>query len=61
MHDLGPTELKNIARPIRAYSLQVGAPAQAKPAGARDARGARAAAEAVGLAPLAAALAALSL
>src|SRR5208282_5595108 len=30
--DLGPTQLKNIERPIRAYSLQVGVPAQAKPA-----------------------------
>ena len=30
--DLGPTQLKNIAEPIRAYSLQVGAAAQAKPA-----------------------------
>ncbi len=30
--DLGPTELKNIAQPIHVYSLQVGAPAQAKPA-----------------------------
>jgi class 3 adenylate cyclase/TolB-like protein len=30
--DLGPTQLKNIERPIRAYSLQVGQPAQAKPA-----------------------------
>ena len=29
--DLGPTQLKNIAEPVRAYSLQVGAPA-AKPA-----------------------------
>jgi adenylate cyclase len=29
--DLGPTQLKNIARPIRVYSLQVGVPAQAKP------------------------------
>ena len=28
--DLGPTKLKNIERPIRAYSLQVGVPAQAK-------------------------------
>src|SRR6516162_4033597 len=27
--DLGPTELKNIAEPIRVYSLQVGVPAQA--------------------------------
>jgi adenylate cyclase len=30
--DLGPTQLKNIERPIRAYSLEVGQPAQAKPA-----------------------------
>jgi adenylate cyclase len=30
--DLGPTQLKNIARLIRAYSLQVGVAAQAKPA-----------------------------
>ena len=30
--DLGPTQLKNIAEPIRAYSLEVGMPAQAKPA-----------------------------
>ena len=30
--DLGPTELKNIAEPIRVYSLQVGLSAQAKPA-----------------------------
>src|SRR6204780_528947 len=29
--DLGPTRLKNIARPIRVYSLQVGVPARAKP------------------------------
>src|SRR5450755_4028195 len=29
--DLGATQLKNIARPIRVYSLQVGVPAQAKP------------------------------
>jgi len=29
--DLGPTQFKNIAEPIRVYSLQVGAPAQAKP------------------------------
>ena len=29
--ELGPTELKNIADPIRVYSLEVGAPAQAKP------------------------------
>ena len=30
--DLGPTQLKNIVEPIRVYSLQVGLPAQAKPA-----------------------------
>ena len=30
--DLGQTELKNIERPIRVYSLQVGVPAQANPA-----------------------------
>jgi TolB-like protein/Flp pilus assembly protein TadD len=30
--DLGPTRLKNIAEPIRVYSLQVGQGAQAKPA-----------------------------
>jgi TolB-like protein/class 3 adenylate cyclase len=29
--DLGPTELKNIAEPVRVYSLQVGVPAPAKP------------------------------
>ena len=30
--DLGPTQLKNIAEPIRVYSLDVGAPARAEPA-----------------------------
>src|ERR1700681_3822271 len=30
--DLGPTRLKNIADPVRVYSLQVGGPAVAKPA-----------------------------
>ncbi len=30
--DLGPTKLKNIAEPIRVYSLDVGQPARAKPA-----------------------------
>jgi Adenylate and Guanylate cyclase catalytic domain len=34
--DLGPTQLKNIERPIRAYSLQVGVPAQAKPTTAAE-------------------------
>jgi TolB-like protein/class 3 adenylate cyclase len=30
--DLGPTQLKNIAEPVRVYSLRVGEPMQAKPA-----------------------------
>ena len=30
--DLGPTRLKNIAEPVRVYALDVGQPAQAKPA-----------------------------
>ena len=30
--DLGPTQLKNIAEPIRVYSLEIGEPARAKPA-----------------------------
>jgi len=30
--DLGPTQLKNIKRPIRVFSVQVGVPAQTKPA-----------------------------
>src|SRR5271169_2417341 len=30
--DLGPTQLKNIAESIRVYSLQVGVPAEARPA-----------------------------
>ena len=36
VHDLGPKQLKNIAEPIRVYSLEVGHPAQAKPAVARS-------------------------
>src|SRR5271166_5234181 len=32
VRDLGPTQLKNIAEPIRVYSLEVSKPAQAKPA-----------------------------
>ena len=32
VHDLGSTQLKNIAEPIRVYSLDVGAPVPAKPA-----------------------------
>jgi adenylate cyclase len=30
--DLGATQLKNIAEPVRVYSLEVGAPAAVKPA-----------------------------
>jgi adenylate cyclase len=30
--DLGPTQFKNIAEPIRVYSLEIGQPAHAKPA-----------------------------
>jgi class 3 adenylate cyclase len=60
--DLGPVPLKNIAEPMRAYSLEVGVPAQAKPAepvlpvtpAAPTPRKRR-----FGLAPLATALAAL--
>jgi TolB-like protein/class 3 adenylate cyclase len=32
VHELGPTQLKNIAEPIRVYSLEVGKPAQGRPA-----------------------------
>ena len=34
--DLGPTQLKNIADPIRTYSVEVGRPAQVKPATAAE-------------------------
>src|ERR1700739_4431360 len=34
--DLGPTQLKNIERPIRVFSVQVGVPAQANPAEAKS-------------------------
>ena len=37
VNDLGLTQLKNIAEPIRIYSLQVGVPARAKPATAVEA------------------------
>jgi len=54
--DLGATQLKNIDRPIRAYSLQVGVPANPKPAtSAKPSEPKRRSR----LAPLAAALAAL--
>jgi hypothetical protein len=57
--DLGPTELKNIADPIRAYSLQVGVPAQAKPAKPVTPAAPTLRKRRFGLVPLAAALAAL--
>ena len=57
--DLGPTELKNIAEPIRVYSLQVGVPAQAKPAKPMTPAAPTPQKRRLGLAPLAAALAAL--
>ena len=39
--DLGPKQLKNIAEPIRVYSLEVGVPAKAKPAEPQRALAAR--------------------
>jgi TolB-like protein/class 3 adenylate cyclase/Flp pilus assembly protein TadD len=60
--DLGPTQLKNIDRQIRAYSLQVGVPARPKPATAAEPVAPAAPTpqkRRFGLAPLAAALAAL--
>ena len=35
--DLGPTQLRNIAEPVRVYSLEVAKPAQAKPPQAKPA------------------------
>ena len=57
--DLGPTQLKNIDRQIRAYSLRVGVPAQAKPAEPVTPAAPTLQKRRVGLAPLAAALAVL--
>jgi class 3 adenylate cyclase/TolB-like protein len=57
--DLGPTQLKNIDRPIRAYSLQVGVPAKPKPAKASEPASSAPQKSRFALAPLAAALAAL--
>ena len=59
--DLGPTQLKNIAEPIRAYSLQVGVPAKPKPATVEPVTPAAPTPQKrrFGFAPLAAALAAL--
>src|SRR5271169_633520 len=57
--DLGPTHLKNIAEPIRAYSLQVGVPAQAKPVQPVTPAAPTPQKRRIGLAPLAAGLAAL--
>ncbi len=57
--DLGPTQLKNIDEPIRAYSLQVGVPAKPKPAEPATLATPPSQKRRSGLAPLAAALAAL--
>jgi adenylate cyclase len=60
--DLGATQLKNIAEPIHVYSLEVGQPVQAKPAKPREPVTPAAPMpqkRRFGLAPLAAALAAL--
>jgi len=57
--DLGPTELKNIAEPIRVYSLQVGVPTQPKAAEPVTPAAPTPQKRRFGLAPLAAALAAL--
>ena len=61
VHDLGPIQLKNIAEPIRVYSLQVGIPAQPKPATPADQTKSPASKPRFGSAPLAAAFAALLL
>ena len=57
--DLGPTQLKNIAEPIRVYSLEVGVPARAKPAEPVTPAAPTPQTRRFGFAPLAAALAAL--
>jgi TolB-like protein/Tfp pilus assembly protein PilF len=57
--DLGPTQLKNIDRQIRAYSLQVGIPAKPKPAEPVTPAPPAPQKRRFGLAPLAAALVAL--
>ncbi len=61
--DLGPKELKNIADPIRVYSLDVGKPAQAEAASSTASNPAKAlsAKGRLGSGPLAAAIAALLL
>ena len=62
--DLGPTQLKNIAEPVRVYSLEVGKPAQAKPPPSMtqgDTAKARTSRRRLGSRPVAAAIAALLL
>jgi hypothetical protein len=63
VNDLGATQLKNIVHPVRVYSLEVGVPAQAKPAAeAMPPKGAKPEARKRSiLAPLAAAAALLTL
>ena len=57
--DLGPTQLKNIAEPIRVYSLQVGVPAEPRPVAPAKATASKPHEGRFGLAPVAAVLAAL--
>jgi hypothetical protein len=57
--DLGPTQLKNIAEPIHVYALEVGQPAEGKPAEPVTPAASASQKRRFGLAPLAAALAAL--
>ena len=57
--DLGPVPLKNIAEPMRVYSLEVGVPAQAKPAKPVTPAAPTPQKRRLGLAPFAAVLAAL--
>src|SRR5271154_700744 len=52
--DLGPTQLKNITEPVRVYSLEVGVPAEAKPAPPADQAKALASKRRLGSAPAAA-------
>jgi TolB-like protein/Flp pilus assembly protein TadD len=57
--DLGPVPLKNIAEPMRAYALEVGAPSAAKAASAADQRKSLTGKTRLAFAPLAAGIVAL--
>jgi adenylate cyclase len=56
VNDLGVTQLKNIAEPIHVYALEVGQPAEAKPAKSATPAAPTPQSRRFGLAPLAAAL-----